>query len=247
MLRHKLLRISSKDRDVLSDSTSDFHVNVNNVKELQIAKSIVVKQITIPNVFYNITSRNNSFTYNIASTPTTVSIAEGQYTVTTLIAALEAAAVGITLTITQDTTTLKLSFTSATAVEFLDIDSSSIAEVLGIEYGTGSGADVTVYTATGLPDLSGHQNVFVESTTIGTSNLIRTNGVTSHTIAVVPITVPFGVVEQYVSQHTEIDDVDVDAINGKDHSHIDIRLVDHDGNTMDLNGHHVSIVFKVYY
>ena len=46
MNQHKLLRISSRDRDNLNDSTSEFFVNVNNVKPLQIAKSVIVKQIT---------------------------------------------------------------------------------------------------------------------------------------------------------------------------------------------------------
>ena len=51
---HKLLRISSRDRDNLSDSTSNFYVNVNNVKSLQTSKAVIVKQITLPNTMYNI-------------------------------------------------------------------------------------------------------------------------------------------------------------------------------------------------
>ena len=38
-----------------------------------------------------------------------------------------------------------------------------MAEVLGIEYGTGSGVDVGTYSATGLLDLGGIKNIYIES------------------------------------------------------------------------------------
>ena len=245
--RHKLLRISSRDRDNLSDSTSDFFVNVNNIKHLQIARSVIVKQITLPNTMYNIDENNRTFTYNIASSPTSVQIAVGQYTTTTMITALQTAAAAVGLAIVQNAITQKLEFTNTTNIEYLDISGSPMAEVLGIEYGQGSGGDVASFNATGLPDLTGVKNVFVESRSLGEDNLIQTNAKTQNIIAVVPITVAFGATEQYLSQHALIDDVDSDAHGGHNKQKIDICLKDVSNNTIDLNGHHVEIILKVYY
>lgn len=247
MNQHKLLRISSRDRDNLSDNTSQFYVNVNNVKPLQIARSVIVKQITLPHTMYNIDENNRSFTYNIASSPTTVQIAVGQYTTTTLITALQTAASAVGLAITQNATTQKLEFTNTTNIEYLDISENPMAEVLGIEYGQGSGSDVASFNATGLPDLTGVSNVFVESQALGEDNLIQTNSKTQNIIAIVPLTVAWGSYEHYLTQHAEIDDNDSEAHGGKNKGRIDITLKDDKGNVIDLNGHHVELILKLYY
>ena len=245
--RHKLLRISSRDRDNKTDSTSDFYVNVNNIKQLQIARSVVIKQVTLPNTMYNIDANNNTFTYNIASSPTSVQIAVGQYITSTLITALQTAAAAVGLAITQNTITQKLEFTNTTNIEYLDISENPMAEVLGIEYGAGSVGDVAAFNATGLLDLVGIKNIFVESRSLGEDNLIQTNAKTQNIIAVVPMTTAFGEVEQYLSPHATIDDVDSDAHGGHNKQKIDISLRDSDNNIVDLNGHHVELILKIYY
>lgn len=244
---HKLLRISSRDRNNLADSTSNFYVNVNNVKPLQIAKAVIVKQVTLPNTMYNIDENNRSFTYNIASSPTTVQIAVGQYNTTTLISALQTAASAVGLAITQNATTLKLEFTNTTNIEYLDISENPMAEVLGIEYGQGSGSDVASFNATGLPDLAGIKNVFVESQALGEDNLIQSNSKTKNIIAIIPIDTAFGGYQQYLTPHAEIDDNDNRTHGGHNKQTIDITLRDSRNNIIDLNGHHIEIVLKIYY
>ena len=246
-LRHKLLRISSRDRDVLSDSTSSFSVNLNNIKELQTTRSVVVKQVSIPNTMYNITDYNRTFTYKLASVSSSFDIAEGQYNTTQLIAALEAAGTEIGLAISQNPITSKLSFTSSTNIEYLDSSENSMAEVLGIEYGAGSGEDVGTYSATGLLDLGGVKNIYIESSELGEESLIRSNGKTINIIAVVPITVAYGSTQHYLSQHSSIDDVDNRNHGGRNHQRINIVLKDSADNIINLNGHHVEMVLKVYY
>ena len=246
-MRHKLLRISSRDRDEKKSSTSDFTVNLNNVFDLQRVRSIVVKYVTIPCSWYNITSTNNTFSYKIATAVSSFTIAEGQYSITTLIAAMVAAGASRGLGITQSTLTGKLAFTSTTAIEYLDERLNVMAEVLGILYAGGSGADVTSFTAGGVPSLSSVHNVFIESTALGDSNLVRTTGQARNTLAIVPITVTYGFTEQYVSQHTDIDDVDNVSAGGRNIQHIDIKATDHNGAVLDLHGQHVSIILKLYY
>ena len=252
MLQHKLLQISSRDRVIgLSNSTSDFTVNMNNIDGLQKVKSVVLKHATIPNVFYNISSLdgNNVFTYNIAGTPGSFTVPEGQYSVADFLVALDLAGVAIGLVSTFDTVTSKLSFTTTTNIEWLDLnDGNAMAEVLGIKYGTGSGADVGSYAAQGMVGLEGVRNVYIESVQLGEANLLRSNNTTTSTLAVVPITVPFLGIEHYTSQHADIDDVDsVSRRYGKNIQSVSIKLLDHDGHVLDLQGHHFSMVVKIYF
>lgn len=247
MLRHNLLRISSKDRDSKADSTSDFTVHVNNSATLQQIRSVVVKQASIPYTFYNVTSDNNTFTYKIGGVASSFTIPEGQYNSASLIGALVTSGAAIVFGVTQSASTFAFTMTSTTAIQYLDISLNPMAEILGILYGQGSVGDVLTYTATGLPDLSGHANVYIESESLGRGNLLRTNGVMNNTLVVVPMTVPFGFIEQYVTSHSDIDDVDNDEIGGSSSQKIDIKLTDVNGNVLNLHGHHISLIIKIYY
>ena len=249
MLQHKLLRISSEDRDVdISPSTAEFSVNFNNMGDVSNIKSVVVKSITIPNVFHNITPKNNTLTYNIAGTPTSVTIAEGQYNLADFKTALEAAASGIGLVITKNDISNRLLLATTTAVEWMDGKTNAMAEVLGIEIGRGSGADVTEFTPQGVVNLSGLRHVYVESVALGQSNMIRSNRSALSILAVVPITVPYGATEHYITAHAGIDDVDNSSQrHGQPTQKMDIRLLDRDGDVVNLMGHHATLILKIYY
>lgn len=252
MLQHKLFQVSSRDRDLkTSSSTSDFVIQFNNAEHLQMIKSVVVKQVSFPNVFYNISSLdgNNTFTYAIAGAPTSVTIPEGQYTVTTFIAALDTAAAAIGLTTTHNTLTNKLSFVTTTAIEWLDLeDGNAMAEVLGITAGGGSGIDTLTYSAPGLPSLEGVRNVYIESPQLGESNFLRSNGTLTNILCCVPVTVDHLGINHYSSPHSEIDDVEsLSRRHGKNISQVNIRVLDHDGHVLNLQGHHITLILKVYY
>jgi hypothetical protein len=176
-----------------------------------------------------------------------VTIAVGQYTLATFITALEAAASAIVLVVTSSTITTRLTLATTTAVEWLDISSNPMAEVLGIEYNAGSGADVTSFVPTGFFNLTGHSNVYVRSQSLGESNMLETNGSVLPMLAVLPLTVDYGAVEHYLTQHSDIEDVDSLAQDVRPIGDIDIRLQDYNGNTLDLHGTHVEIILKVYY
>ena len=246
-MRHKLLRISSKDRDDKKDSTSNFSVNVNNVGDCQKVRSIVVKQVSIPFTFYNINASNNRFTWKKTGVNTSFVLPVGQYNVSSFMAAMQAEGTAIGLTMVQNPLTRRFTITTTTTIEYLDIRENVLAEVLGIKYGEMPVEEVLVFNATGVPALSITSNVFIESNSLGDVNLIRTSGHSRSTLACIPITVPWGVVEQYVSSHSEIDDIDHNTHGGKSVQHIDIRITDHNGVVVDLNGHHVSIILVLYY
>lgn len=220
---------------------------MGNLPNIQAIKSVVLKQVSIPNVFYNINSKNNTFTYNISGSPTSVSIAEGQYTMTTFLAAFVAATSALSMAVTLDVLTNKLQFTNSTAIEYLtDVAINPMADVLGIL--VDSVGDVTSFNPTGQPSLEGERNIYIDSLALGQSNLIRSNEANLNTIAVIPMISPFAAVEHYISQHSEIDDYDSQSQkSGKNLQSIDISLRDHDGEIVNLHGHHITMILKVYY
>lgn len=244
-MEHQLVRISSRDRTRSTDSTTDFTVSLGNVG-IQNVSSLVVKQASFANVFYNVNEYNRTFTYNIASAPTSVTIPVGQYTLSDFLTAFETATSALTMTATQDATTLKIDFASTTAIEYLPIGNNPMAELLGIT--TGSGADVTTFTSEGLPSLEGEKNAFIKSLQLSQSNLMDSDAKHDNTLVVVPINVGFGSIQHYVSQHSAIDDVDSpSSIHGNNIQEIGIRLTDDQDRTLDLNGHHLTIILKAYF
>lgn len=246
-MNHKLLHLHSLHKDQSSESNSDFRVNFTNYDFMQHVKSVVVKQISFPHIFYNIDESNRTFTYKIASVPTSVQIPIGQYTVAELITALQGAAALVGLTIIQSSVTRKLSFTTTTDIQYLPIAENDMADVLGLT--TGTVGDVSNYTALGFTDLRGIKNVKVVSEALGTLNLITSESKLENVLAVIPITQEFAAMEYYVSTHTEIDDFDtISQKHGKNVQIIDIKLVDLETNrVIDLANHHVDIVLKIYY
>lgn len=252
MERHKLLRISSQDRDNKSDSTSDFNVTISNKIELQHVKKIVVKQVSIPNTSYNIASDNNTFGYKIGAGPTlyTFTVPIGQYTIATLqtavIAAFAAEAAPIVMTITLSALTGKLSWVSDTSIMWLnESDSSPLGEAMGIT--TSSTTASTTHTSASTPNLAGHNTLYIESSNMAKANLIRTNGQMSNVLCCIPITVEYGAIEHYLSPHPELDDIISSSSSGNNKQEIDIKIVSRDGHTVDLNGHHITLILKIYY
>lgn len=250
VLNHKLLRISSRDRDNKDNSsTNDFSITLNNIESIHNLKSVIVKHITFTNAFYNINSKNNTFTYKIAGVPTSVSIAVGNYNSSSLITALDTALAAVGSGTTINTTTAKFTFTTTTNIEYLDISENPMAEILGIERGGGSGGDVASFTPSGVVSLEGLRNLYIRSSNLSFGNLVNSNQNINHdVISIVPITVPFGGIQQYISNHTEIDDIDsLSQSSGKNIQKLNIKLTDYDGDLLDLNGAHITLVLKVYY
>ena len=246
-MKHKLLHISSKDKQ--AGTNSNFSLNLSHHYWLQAAKSVVVKHVTIPNVFYNVDANNNTFTYEIAGAPSTVVVDVGQYSISDLLGALTVVMVAdgvVGFTATLDAITRKVSFTSTTAIEYLSAG-NAMAGALGITQG--SVGDVTAHTAAHLPSLEGIRNIVIASSSLGENNYLASDQKIADVIALVPMDQPFGGVVHYVSQHSEIDDFDtLSQRNGKNISQIDIRVIDTDTNQIvDLTNHDIDIVVKIYY
>ena len=241
----RLLRISSKNRAGNSVSKYDIVYNTND-RELHSIKRVALKSATIPNTQYNIDSNNNTLymTNSFAAGPSFV-ITPGQYTTTTLITAL-VAAVGGTFGIAQDAITQKLTL-SVTGPATIDIISDTatnpMATVLGL---TTDDAATSSHTAASLPDIRGLTNIYIASRTLsnGGNQMSSNEKNTTNVFCNVPVTAVFGGTVNLEEDENTLDYVLFNS--HKNISSIDIRLMDEDNNTLELNGFEWTLVFRIY-
>ena len=242
------LRISSAERINKNDSTTDFTVLIGNDPILQKITMIAVKEVTIPNSTYNITSKNNAFFMSDLSSNTyTFRITPGQYTITSLITHINSNPSNIYFTLAQDINTLKIKATRIypTPLQFIT-GTDNINNALGIVAPLLFNVNTSFQN---LPDLSGIRNFYVVSQTLGDGNaMISPTLPKMSVIEVVPNNVNFGQICYYNSNEQKLDEIFYPSqLNGKNISYIDLKLVSIDGQPIDLNGLDWSILLKVYY
>jgi hypothetical protein len=240
----RLLRITSKDRSVQSLSKYNFTFSTNDY-DLHQARRIMLKSAIIPNTQYNINNNNRTLTWEIAGVPTSVSITAGQYTLAQFITAIEAAAIAITLTVTQDAITGKLTLATVTAVEWIDsVDGNAMANVLGIEIGAGSGADGVSFVPSGLPNLMGLRQVYISSSMLSNNTAMITEDKQKiNVFADIPIDVPYGALQIVDNAADTLDYTDFHS--KKNISISDIKLLDENDNVVELNGADFTLIFHV--
>jgi hypothetical protein len=255
MSRHNILRISSHEKTQSSESNTNFTVNYSNDDATSSITRLILKSIDIPNVFYNITNTggastngNNEFTYRTGAVNTTVSIVEGQYTLNTLITALESQTTSIGMGITLSPLTKKLVFTFTSPTQMLTVaDGNDMGDVLGIK--TSDTVNGTSHSAQNFPDLAGIQEIYIVSQSLSDgSNLIAPGGKCLPILAQIPITVDFGEIQHYSSNSPELDDVIFPSLRfGTNLRNISIQIVDRYGNQLDTGGLNLTIIVKVFH
>ena len=120
--RSTLVVINSAQRNSDSISSSNFTYNIGQSID---ATSIAVKSISIPVTQYNVVYPNNGLVYYVSGNPFIITIAPGQYTTNQIIAIivpLFLSQAGITMVVTQNIYTNKLSFNSVIPFQFLQGD-----------------------------------------------------------------------------------------------------------------------------
>ena len=164
---NKNLRMNSQERSADSKSSTDFIVNYSNVQVLSKIVSVVVKHVSFPNVFYNVTTKNNVLRYErIVGEPRVIAVPVGNYTITSLLDALIES-----VEITQDPLTHLLTFTASVGSP-LQIygpeDGSTLALFLGISETTA--LNTSNFTTTNFPNLQGVQHVHIASKSLSKGN-----------------------------------------------------------------------------
>jgi hypothetical protein len=241
---NKLLRISSADRSPASVSTTDFTVDYPNVQVLAKIVSMVVKHVSFPNVFYNITLKNNVLKYEVTSGIQTLVVPIGNYTLPTLLAVITPSLGAIS----QEMTTFLLTFT-ATVLSPLKLygieDGSTLAPYLGIPSTTI--LNTVNFTAPNVPKLQGVEHVYIASKFLSKgNNFIDANKRQELPIvAMIPNMVSYGSMVHYNSQHESLDVINYESETSL--QTIDIRLYDGEGNLLDLHGQDINIILKIYY
>ena len=244
MLKGKLIQISSKDRLQVTQTSSDFTVNLDQ-HDLNIHRTHRVELVNaiIPNTEYAINTKNNTFDYNLTGTPTTYSVPIGIYTTASLIVALNTETTGVVWTLSALTN--KITATTAVGITLVASD-QTLMEVLGFLEDINISAN-SAQTASSLPDLSGLDIVYITSRTLANDNAISSDGKGKNILSAVPIDVAFGNNQVFHSNTSSEDSSILYSPHPRDISTIHIQIMDKNFQVCELNGHQVQLVFKVYY
>ena len=257
MPTEKLIVINSRDK--ISGSNTNFTVQFADSISQEVLK-IIVKEIYVPNQFYNVENdgkrKNNTLVLNQNGLGNiTITISEGQYNIDSLITALKTAidAVlvdGVTVAITKNTATNKLTFTFTGAgtpannnISF--IDTSLIKNLIGFD------ATIPQANVLNMPypwNLNELQYVQIHSPELAsTHGLDAGTNTTINLLDTVSLaSTGFGGVAYLQSNDEELHEILYD--DQRVLQQVRIRLRDASGNILSLPpNHHCSIIIKAFF
>ena len=261
MSNSRLIYISNDDKNVSeSKSNSDFIVYLKENVSVQASNYIVIKNICIPNFFYNVRSgaygsflQNDTFVFQELSPLATfaVVVPQGQYLISDYIVALEnamnAVLVSGTVAITIDPITQKLRFTcTGTSISVFSRDNGNTAYALVGAFENFNTPNFATQPMPFLPDFSGVQNVYIES-----KELASSHG-NDPSFGLINILGQINLSNTEFGQYAffETNDTELGIVNYPDARNIqrvDIRLVDGQGNTLPIGNGRVSLTVKYHY
>jgi len=258
MSKEKILVLNSKDKQI--GNNGDFTVQFNDSSCQQVQK-VLVKEIFVPNIFYNITDdgkrTNNTLTLSQNGLPNiTVTIPEGQYNIDLLMVELKNAIDtvlidGAIVTVTRSSTTFKLTFTFSGAgtaannnVQFF-VAGSTIAKIIGLENDSVNGA---VLLMDNIYNLVGIEYVQVHSPQVGEVHGLDA-GASGYISLVDTISLsetPFGGTAYKQNNDDELAEILYEQ--PKNLSRVSIVLRDEQGNKLSLpDNTNCSVMLKIYF
>ena len=167
--KEKLVVVNSKDR--VSGTNSDFEVLFSDSSCQQVIKTLI-KDVFLPNLFYNINDNNNTLQFKQNAEPNQiVTIPVGQYSIDQLITQMKASIDtklidGATVTITKHPTLYNLVFTFTGAVTPVNNDVTFFSAPSLIADSIGLTADVGPSSVLSMPspfNLKGPEYVQIHS------------------------------------------------------------------------------------
>jgi len=257
MPTEKLIVINSRDK--ISGTNSNFTVQFNDSIAQEVVK-IIVKEIYIPNQFYNVENdgkrKNNTLVLNQnGGGDVSITVPEGQYNIDTLIATLKPLIDGILIdgaivTITKNNTTNKLTFTFTGAgtpannnVSF--VDTSLIKSLIGFD------ATIPAVAIVNMPypwNLNQLQYVQVHSPELASTHGMDAGANTTINLleSVSLNNAGFGAVAYKQANDDELHEIIYD--DQRVIQQVRIKLRDSSGNILSLpDNHHCSIIVKAYF
>lgn len=259
----KLIVISSEDKDSSSVSNSDFIVSFSDSFTQQVSK-VLVKEVLVPNCFYNIRSEsrfgrpNNELKFFQGSIIPYISatVPQGQYNVTEFMTELTTSLNSalqddceVIITLEEKTNVLKFSFSGSgnpvnDYIRF--VKDSSMSNVIGFINDVSTDSANIMYMPY-TPDLSGLNQVMIHSEQVaethgldagkkGYINLLET--VSLHNVE-------FG--SWGYKQNNDDEMSEILYTDNKNLSRIRITLRDNEGNKLDIGTKNMSVVLKAYF
>lgn len=223
--------------DTINGSVTNFMVQLP--KPIKGVKSILVKSVEIPFYYYVVNNNTNVVKVSNGTVTSTVTLANGNYSITDFIAALQAALIAQAFagfTVTYSDVTNKLTIANATPFKFV-LSGSTMATILGLTADTTLGTSATLQQ---VVNLSGTDCIYVLSDIIASSqnmpyvnNLIRP---ILHRVVVdvSPTQIIIDKAQAYLaSEYFFSDQTDIQLVQ--------LRLVDQSFADIDLNGGNWSI------
>lgn len=231
MQDHKMCQVNAALRS--TGTTSNFSIDFRT-RDLDKVVKVTMIKATLPRMFFNIQSWNN--TINIihpALTNNLFQIPVGQYTATTLAAAMTTATAGINMAWAYLTATSRIQATYS-GVTTADLDAgplSTIAPYIGLFANITLGAPASMQNP---PQLSGPDEVYVKSNLVAASSCVAPGSTTSKSIVgnINFTDVPFGFTGRWDSQNLDIAHVEFpyQVCMRK----VDVQIVDVFDNEMEL-------------
>ncbi len=262
----KLLVISSEDKDSPLQSNSDFSVTLKESYYTQNVLRVLVKEITVPNVFPNIrgsdygSSQNNTLIIDDGSQKT-ITLPEGQYLInssnpaldftTILQSAINAVSLS-NVVVTYNELTNKIEFEVTAGVPIVifsnklpfGLPTSNMADVLGLT----SNLQILVgntESSQAQVDLSGYQNVYVHSKEIADTHGIDGDSGLIALVDPVRLTdAPFGAYAYKPEKDDDLASIVYEDVRSL--SRLRIVLRDNLGNKLPIGTHTMNIVLKIY-
>lgn len=229
-----ILLVNSKDRSSGSPEDAIYHLNESELHETH---NVILKDVVIPNTMYNVRTSNNTLDYDIGGVAKSVNIAVGFYSLSQLITALNGSQAD--LVFSDNSFVKKLNVTSASN-SFIKT-SSTIKKVIGV---TVQNTPSTAYTLDSFYNLNPTNYIHVISNLAEVDALISSAGKRYPVIASIPVLFSFGsILNQTEDKQTSDNSKHIANLNL---STINLRLVDDDFETIDLNGSNWSISFTIY-
>ena len=248
----KTLVINSRDKTATSSTNSNFDIECSESYLTQAVKRIVIEDAVVPNVFTNINNNNNILEFKEAPAGPLLQafIPVGQYNIAQLILALETeiqalVTVGNTPTITLNPITNKLLIDMALTGIIL-LNKSTIAEVIGM---VPNDDILNVGLQTSLPriiNLSGLPIVYIHSRALSSGHGIDAGkGITNFVVAIPMADVPYGAYGSLRPKDYVVSEIVYDS--PRNITSLDIRLRDSDGQLLDIQNNHMTLIVKLYF
>jgi len=252
--------LNSRFRANRRDTSTNFNILLNKAVSVDDVDRIIVKRVSIPNLFFNVPARKNKLYLDYEGTPLILDLDPGQYDSEQFRAGLENMLQGVdgTATVFFDQSTAKYTLNLVgpfvlgwTLLSHADVKErhgvdESLNDILGTSYDETLPAAAT-WTSPNAADLSGEHTVRIESGKLAHANSFDSRGHIINTLDVVPITEGYGSIVHYQPRDHILSFIDSGNI-GRSMSNVDIQLVSNSGQPLDLpDNAYVEIVLLILF